>query len=199
MEALLAALQHDPAARWTRRLQVGGRRGAAAGGGGHHPRGALAPRSGPARAPAEPLATVWGPAQQAAIESAFLATGKPFAAAAWKRVRRTLDAYTAEWVTTRTTACEATRVRGEQSEEVLARRMRCLDGRLAEVAALTQLFARADAGTVELAARAAEALPPLAGLLGPGGAGRARARARGRRRARARRGAAPRRWCGPAR
>ena len=160
MDAVLAALQHDPAARWTRRLQVAGSLALllSAVGITH----AVHSRREPPCAGAEAaLASVWGPAQQASIESAFLATGKPFAAAAWKRVRRTLDVYTAEWVTTRTTACEATRMRREQPEEVLARRMHCLDGRLAEVAALTHLFARADAGTVELAARAAEALPPL--------------------------------------
>ncbi len=160
MDALLAVLQHDPAARWKRRLQVAGSLALllSAVGITHAVHSRREPLCEGAQ---EALATVWGPAQQAAIESAFLATDKPFAAAAWKRVRRTLDVYTAEWVTTRTTACEATRVRHEQPEEVLARRMHCLDGRLAEVAALTQLFARADAGTVELAARAAEALPPL--------------------------------------
>nr|WP_305071233.1 tetratricopeptide repeat protein [Myxococcus sp. RHSTA-1-4] len=160
MDALLDALQHDPAARWKRGLRVAG--GAAlllAAVGITH---AVHSRRERACAGAEEaVATVWGPAQQGAIQSAFLATGKPFANAAWRRVRRTLDAYTAAWVTTRTTACEATRVRGEQPEDILARRMHCLDGRLAEVAALTQLFARADAGTVELAARAAEALPPV--------------------------------------
>ncbi|HZI10733.1 MAG TPA: protein kinase, partial [Myxococcus sp.] len=160
MDALLAALQHDPAARWTRTLQVAGS-GAllvAAVGITHvvHSR-----RERVCEGAREAVATVWGPAQQEAIASAFFATNKPFAHAAWTRVRRTLDGYTAEWVTTRTTACEATHVRREQPEEVLARRMNCLDGRLAEVAALTQLFARADAGTVELAARAAEALPSL--------------------------------------
>jgi tetratricopeptide (TPR) repeat protein len=160
MDALLAALQNDPAARRKRRLQISGSVGllVAAVGITH----AVATRRERACAGAQQtMATVWGPAQQASIESAFLATGKPYAAAAWQRVRRTLDVYTAEWVTTRTTACEATRVRREQPEEVLARRMHCLDVRLADVAALTQLFAHADAGTVELAARAAEALPPL--------------------------------------
>ncbi|MCP3143900.1 tetratricopeptide repeat protein [Pyxidicoccus xibeiensis] len=160
MDALLSALQQDPAARRKRTLQVAGSAAllVAAVGITH----AVGSRREQVCAGAqEALATVWGPTQQGAIQSAFLATGKPFASAAWQRVRRTLDVYTAEWVTTRTTACEATRVRREQPEEVLARRMHCLDGRLAEVAALTQLFARADAGTVELAARAAEALPPL--------------------------------------
>jgi tetratricopeptide (TPR) repeat protein len=160
MDALLAALQKDPAARWTRTLQVAGSAAllVAAVGITHvvHSR-----RERVCEGAREAVATVWGPAQQEAIASAFFATNKPFAHAAWTRVRRTLDGYTAEWATTRTTACEATHVRREQPEEVLARRMNCLDGRLAEVAALTQLFARADAGTVELAARAAEALPPL--------------------------------------
>nr|WP_211194156.1 serine/threonine-protein kinase [Pyxidicoccus fallax] len=160
MDALLDALQHDPAARWTRWAQVAGSVALLLGAVGitHavHSR-----RERVCAGAEEAMATAWGPARQRAIEAAFLATDKPFAGAAWKRVRRTLDVYTAAWVTTRTTACEATRVRGEQSEEILARRMHCLDGRLAEVAALTQLFARADAGTVEFAARAAEALPPL--------------------------------------
>ncbi|MFP2962794.1 hypothetical protein ACLEPN_34765, partial [Myxococcus sp. 1LA] len=162
LDALLAALQHDPADRWKRWLPAAG--GAAllltAVGLTHavHSRQARACESA-----GKAMASVWSPEDQQAIESAFLATGKPFAPAAWQRVRRTLDAYTAEWVTMRTSACEATRVRGEQPEQVLARRMHCLDGRLAEVAALTQLFTRADAGTVELAARAAEACPPWPG------------------------------------
>ncbi len=160
LDALLAALQHDPASRWKRWLPaVGGAALLLAAVGLTH--AVHASRARACAGAREPMATVWGPPAQQAIESAFLATGKPFAPAAWQRVRRTLDAYTAEWVTMRTSACEATRMRGEQSEQVLARRMHCLDGRLAEVAALTQLFARADAGTVELAARAAEALPPL--------------------------------------
>ncbi|MFP2912698.1 serine/threonine-protein kinase, partial [Pyxidicoccus sp. 3LFB2] len=134
MDALLAALQKDPAARWTRRLQVAGSVTLLLSAVGithavHSRRERVCAGSEQA------LATVWGPAQQASIEAAFLATGKPFAAAAWTRVRRTLDVYTAEWMMTRTSACEATRVRREQPEEVLARRMHCLDGRLAEVAA----------------------------------------------------------------
>ncbi|WP_426755779.1 tetratricopeptide repeat protein [Myxococcus sp. Y35] len=160
MDELLAALQHDPASRWKRWLPaVGGATLLLAAVGLTH--AVHASRTRACEGAQKVMTEVWGPEEQRAIEAAFLATGKPFAPAAWLRVRRTLDAYTAEWVTMRTSACEATRVRGEQSEQVLARRMHCLDGRLAEVAALTQLFARADAGTVELAARAAETLPPL--------------------------------------
>jgi tetratricopeptide (TPR) repeat protein len=58
-------------------------------------------------------------------------------------------------------ACEATRVRGEQSEDLLDRRMFCLDRRLDEVGALTTELARADAQAVEKAAQAMGGLEPL--------------------------------------
>ncbi|MCP3143618.1 tetratricopeptide repeat protein [Pyxidicoccus xibeiensis] len=172
MESLLAALQRDPAVRWRRGLSIAGGVAllAAAVGLTHtlHTRRAQACDGAAAQ-----LTALWSPEQQRAIESSFLATGRPYAAETWQRVRRELDAYTAGWVTTRTTACEATRVRGEQSEEVLAWRMRCLDSRLADVAALSRLLSQADAGTVDQAHRAAKALPPLSGCseaLVPGGA-----------------------------
>ena len=105
---------------------------------------------------------VWDASNQQRMEASFLATGKPFAPTAWLRVRQSLDAYTRAWTAERTAACEATRVRNEQPEEVLAQRLRCLDGRLAEVTALTRLFTQADAEVVEQAARAAKGLPSVA-------------------------------------
>src|SRR5204863_8443743 len=42
-----------------------------------------------------------------------------------------LDAYGAEWVAAHRQACEATRVHGGQSEELLDRRMLCLSARKA--------------------------------------------------------------------
>ncbi|NMO16580.1 tetratricopeptide repeat protein [Pyxidicoccus fallax] len=171
MDALLAELQRDPAVRWRRGLSVAGGLTllAAAVGLTHtvHTRRAQA-----CDATAE-LAPVWGPERQQAVATAFLATGRPYADATWQRVRRELDAYTAAWATTRTTACEATRVRGGQSEEVLAWRMRCLDSRLADVSALSRLLSRADASMVDEAHRAVKALPPLSSCseaLAPGGA-----------------------------
>jgi serine/threonine-protein kinase len=58
-------------------------------------------------------------------------------------------------------ACEASRVRGEQSGEVLDLRMGCLGERLSSVKALTEVFATADTGVVENAVGAASALPTL--------------------------------------
>ena len=58
-------------------------------------------------------------------------------------------------------ACEATRVRGEQSEDLLDRRMFCLDQRLDEVGALATTLTQADAQAVEKAAQAVGGLEPL--------------------------------------
>lgn len=55
----------------------------------------------------------------------------------------------------------ATRVRGEQTEELLSMRMVCLDRRRKDLAALTGLLAEADAKMVERAVDAAAALPSL--------------------------------------
>jgi tetratricopeptide (TPR) repeat protein len=58
-------------------------------------------------------------------------------------------------------ACEATRVHGEQSEELLDQRVACLDQRRQSVKALVDLLAHADALVVEKAVAAAQALPGL--------------------------------------
>ncbi|WP_338865211.1 tetratricopeptide repeat protein [Myxococcus stipitatus] len=172
ISVLLDALQKDPAIRWKRGLQLASAVAilAAAVGLTHaaHTRGARA-----CAAASEEMMAVWGPEQHAAIQTAFAATGRPYATAAWERVRRELDAYTAAWTTTRITACEATRVRGNQPEEVMAWRMRCLDNRLADVSALTRLLTQADPRTVDEAHRAVKGLSPLSGCseaLAPGGA-----------------------------
>jgi tetratricopeptide (TPR) repeat protein len=158
VEALLSALQEDPGVRKRRVLQVsaGLTLLAAAVGLTHVVHVSGARRCGEAR---RELASVWDEARQQVVREAFLATRQPFAPTAWEGVRRGLDAYAAAWVTTRTTACEATHVRGEQSEEVLAARMRCLDGQLAGMAALTELFSQADSGVVEQSLRALGRLP----------------------------------------
>jgi tetratricopeptide (TPR) repeat protein len=161
LDALRAALLDDPAVRTKRRLRVVGGLALVLGAIGvtHAVHLRVARRCDDA---AHVFDGVWDASSQRRMEAAFLATGKPFAATAWLRVRQSLEAYTHAWTAERTAACEATRVRHEQSEEVLAQRMRCLDGRLAEVTALTRLFTQADAEVVEQAARAAKGLPPVA-------------------------------------
>ena len=84
------------------------------------------------------------------IQQAFAATGVPYAATAWTTVAATLDRYAAEWREAHRDTCRATEVRHEQSERLLDLRMMCLDQRLGELGALSDLFAAADAEVVAL-------------------------------------------------
>jgi tetratricopeptide (TPR) repeat protein len=97
------------------------------------------------------------------VAGAFAAAGAPGAREQYARVERALDGYAARWTAMRTEACAATRVRAEQSEELLDLRMECLDERLGELRAQVQVLARADGATVERAAQAAGSLAPLDG------------------------------------
>jgi eukaryotic-like serine/threonine-protein kinase len=96
----------------------------------------------------EKMAAVWD-RRKPAVRAAFLATGVSFAPESWRRAETALDSYARSWMEMRRDTCEATRLRGEQSEGLLDRRMYCLDQRLGEVRALTDLFSHADAGVVE--------------------------------------------------
>jgi tetratricopeptide (TPR) repeat protein/predicted Ser/Thr protein kinase len=109
----------------------------------------------------ERLAAVWNAERKQAIHQAFRATRLPFAENAWAVVESGLDGYTRSWISMRREACEATRVRGEQSEDLLDRRMFCLDQRLDEVGALAATLAQADAQAIEKAPQAVGSLEPL--------------------------------------
>ncbi|EPX59465.1 hypothetical protein D187_002955 [Cystobacter fuscus DSM 2262] len=113
------------------------------------------------RGGARRLAGLWEGVRKEALGQVFHATGKPNADESWARTSAVLDTYTRDWMAMHVEACEATRVRGEQSDEVLSLRMECLDRRLQSLRALTDLYAHADASLVDQAAKAAHALPPL--------------------------------------
>jgi eukaryotic-like serine/threonine-protein kinase len=72
-----------------------------------------------------------------------------------------IDAYATAWAHMHGQACRATRVTGEQSEELLDLRMTCLDSRLRELTALLSLLgeAKGDAKLVETASGAVAKLP----------------------------------------
>ncbi|MDC0669583.1 serine/threonine-protein kinase [Nannocystis radixulma] len=108
------------------------------------------------------LAGIWDEPRQRQIEQALLATGASYAPATWAAIERRLDAYAAEWARRTEAACAATHVRGETSAERLDQRHACLNSRLVELRALSEVLAHASATTVERAVAAADALPPLA-------------------------------------
>jgi len=109
------------------------------------------------------LAGIWGSERKAAVSAAFLSTGKPYATDAFNRMASILDRYAANWASMQTGACIATRVRGEQSEELMDLRMHCLAQRLAELRATTELLTRADESSVTQAVNTAQALTSLDG------------------------------------
>lgn len=108
------------------------------------------------------LATAWDAARKQHLVDAFAATGQAYAPAMATRVVERLDAFGAAWQAEYTDACEATEVRGEQSEELLDARVACLDDRLSELRGLGDLFARADADLVRRSVRAASDLTSVA-------------------------------------
>ncbi|MGE0547893.1 MAG: protein kinase [Kofleriaceae bacterium] len=109
----------------------------------------------------EKLRGIWDADRQRSIREAFVATGAPYAGDVWTTISARIDAYTRDWVGMRTDACEATHVRGEQSEALLDRRMQCLDQALTRTKALADLFARADRDVVKQAVNALTALPRI--------------------------------------
>ncbi|MGZ3441621.1 MAG: tetratricopeptide repeat protein, partial [Polyangia bacterium] len=110
----------------------------------------------------EKLAGVWDDPTRDAVHRAFLSHGRGYAEETYQRVRQSLDAYLQGWVAMRSEACEATRVRGVQSERLLDLRMRCLDRRLGKVQSLTNIFAHESSDdVVKQALPAVYALPPI--------------------------------------
>ncbi|HEX9100936.1 MAG TPA: serine/threonine-protein kinase [Polyangia bacterium] len=159
MDAILDAMAKDPAARRRRIASAAavallvGVAGAASWRSLHGP--------SPCRGADGELAGVWSAARKEALRAAFAKTGKPFAADAFAAVAGALDGYGARWVAMRTDACEATRVRGTQSAELLDLRMECLQRRLDDVRAQVELFSAADDEVVTRAPEMARSLPAL--------------------------------------
>jgi tetratricopeptide (TPR) repeat protein len=107
------------------------------------------------------FAEVWNPERKTSIEERFVRTGQPYAEASWVAVASELDAYGQRWIDMHTDACEATRVRHEQSDAMLDLRMECLGRRLDEFGALSELLADADAELIRTGVAATAKLVPV--------------------------------------
>jgi serine/threonine protein kinase/tetratricopeptide (TPR) repeat protein len=160
MDALLARLRADPSVVRKRRLQWAGVLALVATAGVAwrlvH-RAELQTCAGGARK----LAGIWDDSRRATLRTAFLGGGKPYAAAVLSTVEHAFDAYAQGWVAMYTDACQATQVRGEQSQELMDLRMACLNDRLTQLKTLSDLDISGDAAVVEHAAQAAQFLPTL--------------------------------------
>jgi eukaryotic-like serine/threonine-protein kinase len=150
MTELLDALADDPVARRRRRIAQGAALVGAVAVGAVVVRalgGGAQPSCDVSRGE---LAGAWDATRRTSVDAALRAARGDVA-----RVDAALDTYADSWVGARRDACEATHVRGTDSQRVLEAREACLDRARRELAALTDLFAHADA---KLAARAVEAV-----------------------------------------
>ncbi len=95
------------------------------------------------------------------MREAFIATGKPYAAAVFAGASTILDRFAQRWTELYVEVCEATHVRGEQSSEILDLRMACLDEGLEDLKALCRLFRAPTPEVVENAVNAANSLGTL--------------------------------------
>jgi serine/threonine protein kinase/tetratricopeptide (TPR) repeat protein len=100
---------------------------------------------------------VWDPARRAAVERAFRATGRSNAGEAFELVSTRLDAFERQWIALRRDSCEATHLRREQPERVMALRGSCLDRARAGAKTLVDALTEVDDSML---ARAAGGLPP---------------------------------------
>ena len=107
------------------------------------------------------LAGIWDAPSRAAITTSFAASGRPFQAKTSEAVAKALDGYAIQWTAAATEACEATRLRGEQTEEVLSLRQACLDQRLYDLRALVVVLGTADDKMVEAGDSLVFQLDPL--------------------------------------
>jgi eukaryotic-like serine/threonine-protein kinase len=157
MSALLAELERGASAG-RRRVRLGVLAGSALLGIASVAMLATTDTRGPCRGAQSKLDGAWDEQVRSAVTKAFAATEAVYADDAREGVTLALDAYASTWVDLHTNICEATRVRGHQSEALMDLRIGCLDARLRELKALTTVLADADIEVVEHAIEATRSL-----------------------------------------
>ncbi|MEM9453810.1 MAG: tetratricopeptide repeat protein [Myxococcota bacterium] len=170
MEALLAALRKLVAPRRRRGLALGVVTGLIAIAGGLAYQAEVSREAARARGAAldrrcsgarAELDGIWDDTRRSQIQAAILGTGSWAAPDTWARVGAHLDAYADAWTDAHTAVCEATTVRGEQSPEVMDRRMGCLNMRKVALRETVKVLARVDAERIDRAMTVVTDLPSL--------------------------------------
>lgn len=104
---------------------------------------------------------IWDRSRQETVTAAIIATELPYAAGTAERVRVGLSRYADQWTDKHTQVCEATAVRGEQSEPTMELRMSCLRVRKTALRAAVETLVHADADVVRNAVDVVAKLPAL--------------------------------------
>lgn len=107
------------------------------------------------------LVGVWDASAKENLRKGFTDSGVGFAESTFARVDEGLDMYAGAWIKDRRESCEATQLRGEQSQGLMDLRMACLDGRLQELASLIGVLTNADSNVAQKAVTAVGELPGL--------------------------------------
>ncbi|MCB9712274.1 MAG: serine/threonine protein kinase [Myxococcales bacterium] len=159
MPDLIARLRTFVAPRARRRLVIGLAGGLAVAGVGLARYAEVGFRCEGAR---ERLDGVWDEERRAEVRAAIVGTGLIHAPDVWERVVGPgLDSYASAWVEQHTDACEAARVRQEQSTEVMDLRMGCLHHAKVALDAAVEVLGGADADVVTNAHELVGSLPDL--------------------------------------
>ncbi|MEM6989705.1 MAG: serine/threonine-protein kinase [Myxococcota bacterium] len=117
----------------------------------------------PCGASDEALGVIWNGQTAAAMRRSWARVDSAFVDDAAQRVDAGLTRYAAAWTAVHRDTCEATRIRGEQSDSMYDLRMRCLQRLRGQLRALTEAVqGRATAKAVAQAVTAVEELPPPA-------------------------------------
>ena len=103
----------------------------------------------------------WSEQDRATVRDAMTATDVGYAEDAAVTAIARLDDYAEQWRAGFLDACEATAVRREQSQEMLDRRMACLDDRRRALSSTVDVLVDADAKVVERAGQIVGALPDV--------------------------------------
>ena len=104
---------------------------------------------------------VWNPQIEESVGGAFQRSGVSYATEAWDKARDGLDAYAQRWADAHHAACEATRVRGVQTEGAMQLRMTCLEQRRRALGALARRLSSPDEEGIGKATQAVYSLPDI--------------------------------------
>jgi tetratricopeptide (TPR) repeat protein len=118
-------------------------------------------REGPCRDSAAEIESTWGADARARVDRALRDTKASFAESTALRVAAAFDRHAEAWSAMHRDACEATKVRREQSDEALDLRMKCLAARKAELGDAVALLTTADVAVTQKAVELATGLTPI--------------------------------------
>ena len=124
--------------------------------------GAVATQTDPCGQAGERFAGTWNAERRAELRRAFDRSQLPDAPAIARIVEANVDGFAQAWVAGARDACEASRVRGEQSSAAHDLRTQCLERRRAELEAVLESLAGGGERAIRRAASATSRLTPVA-------------------------------------